>query len=463
LQNEWVQARDAANSGNAITSTTGWYTPPATVNRNWGAIDGTSARLLASAMHDYFNNTFSYTGMDYQMGGYINDGAGTNGSADGTDVYFGSQSGQYWVRSSDVVYHEYTHNTVYHIYGRWIGGGGGDYYSQGAAMDEGFSDYFACTKNNDPIQAEDCGVSRNLDNNTYTWDSNLTKYFNCQVIGGACWDIRQSAGQSVTDNLVFRALQISPHAHNFTDFETNVMIADENYYSGNHRSQVFQAFANHGIYTSYGAPSQPKNLRITNTSATPINLAWDANPEPDISSYQVWRNVVNEGAGWQTIGTTSSTSYTDQDYTYAFNFGNAQLQYKIRAKDNSNNFSVYSDIASTTGEPNFKMPQGEQQVTEQVAKEIPTETGLYQNYPNPFNPSTVIKYQLPMNGFVKLSVFDVLGREAGRLVNETKPAGFYTTQFNASQLPSGVYFARIFVALNEGRPFVRTIKMQLTK
>lgn len=68
---------------------------------------------------------------------------------------------------------------------------------------------------------------------------------------------------------------------------------------------------------------------------------------------------------------------------------------------------------------------------------------LNQNYPNPFNPSTKIRYDLPKNGFVKLIVFDALGREIETLVNEKQTAGTYEVTFNASQYPSGVYFYRL--------------------
>jgi|GEM_PF-3236278 len=73
----------------------------------------------------------------------------------------------------------------------------------------------------------------------------------------------------------------------------------------------------------------------------------------------------------------------------------------------------------------------------------PVEFHLSQNYPNPFNPSTTIKYSLPEKLNVQIKVFDILGREAAVLVNEEKPAGEYTANFNASYLPSGVYIYKI--------------------
>jgi endo-1,4-beta-xylanase len=74
---------------------------------------------------------------------------------------------------------------------------------------------------------------------------------------------------------------------------------------------------------------------------------------------------------------------------------------------------------------------------------LPEEFGLSQNYPNPFNPSTFIDYDIPKQGLVSLTVYDVYGRELRTLVNEEKGAGHHTIRFEASDLPSGIYFYRI--------------------
>ena len=65
---------------------------------------------------------------------------------------------------------------------------------------------------------------------------------------------------------------------------------------------------------------------------------------------------------------------------------------------------------------------------------------LEQNYPNPFNPTTNIKYQLAEQGFVSISIYNTLGMEIAKLVNEEKLVGSYNVEFDASNLPSGIYF-----------------------
>jgi hypothetical protein len=84
--------------------------------------------------------------------------------------------------------------------------------------------------------------------------------------------------------------------------------------------------------------------------------------------------------------------------------------------------------------------------------------GLEQNYPNPFNPSTTISYSVPKMEFVTLKVYDVLGNEIETLINEEKPAGIYEAEFNANNLPSGIYF----YILQAGQ-IIETKKMMLLK
>ncbi len=109
----------------------------------------------------------------------------------------------------------------------------------------------------------------------------------------------------------------------------------------------------------------------------------------------------------------------------------------------ANHVSMISDdlsriIKSTEGEVSDKYE----------ANILPTKFALHQNYPNPFNPATKILFDLPQDSKVKLIVYDLLGREVSRLVNnEFKVAGRYTYDFNGSSLASGIYLCKLVVSL----------------
>ena len=99
-----------------------------------------------------------------------------------------------------------------------------------------------------------------------------------------------------------------------------------------------------------------------------------------------------------------------------------------------------------------------------ISTEVPDEYKLYQNYPNPFNPTTKINYDLPRDAKVTIIIYDILGQEVKRLVNnDIKKAGTYILDFNAQNYASGVYFYRIEAEENNGFKFVDSKKMVLIK
>ena len=104
---------------------------------------------------------------------------------------------------------------------------------------------------------------------------------------------------------------------------------------------------------------------------------------------------------------------------------------------------------------------------------LPKSVVLCQNYPNPFNPSTTIKYELPKSSEVRLSMYDVLGREVSVLVNEKRDAGVHEVKFDGANLASGVYFYRLQVrpldsaigrdSKSGARDFIQTRKLLLLR
>ena len=97
-------------------------------------------------------------------------------------------------------------------------------------------------------------------------------------------------------------------------------------------------------------------------------------------------------------------------------------------------------------------------VTSVATGNAPTRFQLFDNYPNPFNPSTTIAFTLPSKYFVKLKIFDVIGREVATIFSGEMEAGNYSRQWNAEGFPSGVYFYRL-----EAGNFVDVKKLVLVK
>ncbi|MBI1745756.1 MAG: T9SS type A sorting domain-containing protein [Acidobacteria bacterium] len=130
---------------------------------------------------------------------------------------------------------------------------------------------------------------------------------------------------------------------------------------------------------------------------------------------------------------------TDTTYTITLNAYTTYYWRVFGFGDYTGSSSCWSEVRSfTTGSSKIA-------VGSQTGKsgEKPKAFGLNQNYPNPFNPTTEIKYDLPEDVNVSLKIYDVLGREVATLVNGYQDAGYKSVNFDASSLPSGLYFYRL--------------------
>ncbi|MFH0736405.1 MAG: GxGYxYP domain-containing protein [bacterium] len=94
---------------------------------------------------------------------------------------------------------------------------------------------------------------------------------------------------------------------------------------------------------------------------------------------------------------------------------------------------------------------------------IPQQLSLKQNYPNPFNPFTTIEYSIPNDSFVNLSVYNILGQKVTELVNDNLKVGYYSSNFNGSNLASGIYIYTIRTEDLAGTKFYLANKMALLK
>ncbi len=212
--------------------------------------------------------------------------------------------------------------------------------------------------------------------------------------------------------------------------------------------------SNNVYYVHYDAiPLAPQNLTVSVSANNHPLLNWTKNNEADIQHYKVYKYVISE-FGWQPCGTVTTNSFEDLNESYPVKGGiglTHPVQYKVTAVD----FHPYESLPSNTvltyvsGALLEKSNSGELK---------PSEYSLDQNYPNPFNPSTKITYSIKEEGLVTLKVYDILGKEIAILVNENKAAGNYEAEFNASQLPSGMYIYKI-----QSGQFSDVKKMLLTK
>ncbi|MEK9137952.1 MAG: immunoglobulin domain-containing protein, partial [Bacteroidota bacterium] len=168
------------------------------------------------------------------------------------------------------------------------------------------------------------------------------------------------------------------------------------------------------------------------------------------TSYGLNGYVASLATGWQTFSTqftTSGFSGTVSNGRLRFWFAPYATAGDVYYIDN-----VVLEKVMTSG---AMLAQGESSSTENL---LPTQYSLGQNYPNPVNPSTTIRYALPVASHVTLKVFNLLGQEVAALVKGIQDAGFKSVTFDASGLPSAVYFYKL-----QAGDFVETKRLLVVK
>jgi hypothetical protein len=187
---------------------------------------------------------------------------------------------------------------------------------------------------------------------------------------------------------------------------------------------------------------------ISTVSGSNVILNWSTSREINNSGFDVERrDTRNETQDvWKKVGFVTGNGNTIENSNYQFTdrgLSQGKYIYRLKQIDFNGNFT-YHNLAN------------------EVIVGSPEKFSLSQNYPNPFNPSTKINYDLPFDAKVTLKVFDMTGREVVTLVNEFKSSGYYTVDFNASNLSTGVYLYRISADAN-GKSFTSEKRMVLVK
>jgi len=183
------------------------------------------------------------------------------------------------------------------------------------------------------------------------------------------------------------------------------------------------------IYTYTTSPNQ---FKYSFVDTTLVKLSWN-NRTTANDSIIVDRGIDTAAnlAQFATIG-PAATQFMDSTVLKGHIYC-----YRLRTKISDTTIYSYPIRTDTVGRKGVLITSVEEELN------APSSFMLYQNYPNPFNPATTINYQLPMNSFVAMKIYDALGREIKTLVSEEQTAGTHSVIFNADGLPSGIYFYKI--------------------
>ena len=163
----------------------------------------------------------------------------------------------------------------------------------------------------------------------------------------------------------------------------------------------------------------------SNVNGRNIVLNWSTSSEINNAGFDVERKSAT--GDWQKTGYVKGNGTTNENKTYSYkdmNLQTGKYYYRLKQIDYNGNFEYHN-------------------LTDMIEVGVPDKFALSQNYPNPFNPVTKINFDLPKDSKVDMRIYDMLGREVALLLNEVKTAGYYTINFNASRLSSGIYFYRL--------------------
>ncbi len=169
-------------------------------------------------------------------------------------------------------------------------------------------------------------------------------------------------------------------------------------------------------------------------------INWSSNDVEDVKI----EYSINNGASWDIV--IESTQKTG---AYLWNVPNIlSTQGRVKISDVTTP-SIY-DVSDNTFHINYTVDVNDPKYSYDYK--------LYQNYPNPFNPTTSIEYSVAENAYVTINIYDVLGNIISTLVAEDKVAGHYRVEFDATEIPSGIYFYKVITS-----EFSATKKMILLK
>lgn len=197
------------------------------------------------------------------------------------------------------------------------------------------------------------------------------------------------------------------------------------------------------FYTMYDAPPHISNLHLVKDESCQdsVVIAWTGKAEPDLDAYVVYRRFPSQN--YDSLGSTTDTIFVD--------YGASYKKCDYMAMDNTSYYIVAIDDASQETYSDTLIVPCVYEQGKLIAGNVPSSFELDNNYPNPFNASTEIKYGLPLDSYVTLEIYDILGRKTATLVDEYQTAGYKSVIWdgnndNGDVISSGLYFYRLTAA-----------------
>jgi pectate lyase len=196
---------------------------------------------------------------------------------------------------------------------------------------------------------------------------------------------------------------------------------------------LVQQYGGAGLYDFSRTDHTPIPVELASFNASvngnDVQLNWITSTEINNFGFEVERSQKSKvkSQNWERIGFVEGGGTTTEIRTYSFtdmNVSSGQYSYRLKQIDYDGSFKYSPVVQVEVGE-------------------VINNFALHQNYPNPFNPETIIRFEIPSEEFVNISVFNVIGEQVASLVNEKLSGGTHSVSFNGNNLSSGLYIYRL--------------------
>ncbi len=302
------------------------------------------------------------------------------------------------------------------------------------------------------------GTTGNVLGTTNSTSTGLTLTFS--VDGGGTVNIttlRVAVVTGGTYNLVFTPNTGSSHTENSIDGNTGATVTLN--FTGITSIDITPTSGNANIVVDNIVHDGALPVELTSFTAVKLDnavqLLWETATEVNNYGFEVQRKTdcgEDCNSDWEVLGVVPGHGNSNSPKQYEYideNIPSDNLLYRLKQIDTDGTFEYYNETVNVNAD----------NITGVESDNLPGEFSLSQNYPNPFNPVTQIRFSVAEKSKVILSVYNTLGEQVAELINAEYSPGTYGIEFNAENLPSGLYIYK----LQAGDKYNAVGKMVLVK